>query len=93
MAARRSGVKPNRGERSTEISGTSCRGLSMICSSDHTTAISTVAKKSLLSSAAQGMFRAASAAVKAFRRLRGERIRITKSSGVQRRRPSPPETA
>ena len=37
----------------------------MTCSSDHTTAISTVAKKSLLSSAAQGMFRAASAAVKA----------------------------
>ena len=93
MAARRSGEKPNRGERSTEIRGTSWRGLSMTCKSDHTTAISTAAKKSLLSSAAQGMFFSASAAVKAFRRLRGERINITKSSGVQGRRPSPSETA
>ena len=64
----------------------------MICKSDHTTAISTEEKKSLLSSAAQGMPRAASAAVKAFNRLRGERINITKSSGVHRRRPSPPLT-
>ena len=65
----------------------------MICSSEYTTAISTVEKKSLLSSAAQGIFCADSAAVKAFRRLRGERIRMTKSSGVHRRMaPSPPIT-
>lgn len=38
----RSGVKPKSGERSTEMSGTSCRGLSNISSSAKVTATSIV---------------------------------------------------
>ena len=81
MAASSSGHSPTSGERSTAIRGTSCRGLSTISSSDTVTAISIAPKKSSLSPPPQGMPSRASAAVKARIRDRGERMRITMSSG------------
>ena len=81
MAASSSGHSPTSGERSTEIRGTSCRGLSTISSSDTVTAISIAPKKSSRSPPPQGIPSRASAAVNAFIRVRGERIRMTISSG------------
>ena len=83
---------PTSGERSTEIRGTSCRGLSTISSSDTVTAISMALKKSSLSPPPQGMPSRASAAVNAFIRDRGERMRITMSSGLTGRMPFSPCT-
>ena len=84
---------PTSGERSTAMSGTSCRGLSTISSSDSTTAISMAEKKSSLSPPSQGMPSRSSAAVNTAGRALGERIRITMSSGsTGRSSPSPPRT-
>ena len=73
---------PTSGERSTAISGTSCRGLSTTSSSDSSTATSMAAKKSSLSPPSQGMFSRSSAAQNAGSRELGDRMRITMSSGV-----------
>ena len=93
MAASRSALIPTSGERSTAISGTSCRGLSTTSSSDSTTAISMAAKKSSLSPPSQGMPSRSSAAENTAIREAGERMRITMSSGsTGRMLPSAPRT-
>lgn len=72
------------------MSGTSCRGLSTISSSDTVTAISMALKKSSLSPLPQGMPSRASARVNVCIRERGDRMRITMSSGrTGRIAPSP----
>ena len=91
IRASRSGEKPAKGERSTAMRGTSCRGLSRISSREHITATSMEEKKSSFSWVAQGMPRSVSALAQWRSRGPGERIRITMSSARQGR--SSPESS